>query len=442
VFEGPQGKQAFSINSQLTQVVPAPSPTADASEINKPKANAPDISIGIAIVFAVLGGLILNIMPCVLPVLSLKVVGLIEHEPSFVRRHVLAFSTGVWASFMAMAGVLIAMRSGGESLGWGFQMQSPMFVAILCLVMFALALSMAGVVHFGSSLGNLAHKDDAKLSGAFFNGVIAALVASPCTAPMMVSALGFALTQPSWVIVLILSALALGFALPMLVLAIAPQLARLLPKPGAWMQTFKLIMALPLFIAAIWLLWVFGSQRGVDAMALLLISAVLLGFGLMFWENARFSEAHRTKWLAYGLLMTACYPAWIAARDSQFQLQPLAVQASSWTNFSPAKLEQLRASRTPVLVEMTAAWCITCKVNEKIALSGETFFANASRHGVQLMKGDWTNQDKDITKFLRSYGHSGVPLVVVYGADGSEQILPQILTPDIVHSALQKAAAR
>jgi thiol:disulfide interchange protein len=435
----------FSQGGQMTAVRTRAVKTAGislaqgAAETTQTATSSKDVSLLLAIVFAVLGGLILNVMPCVLPVLSLKIMSLIELGPAHVRRHAWLFSAGVLASFMLMALVLVGLRASGQSLGWGFQMQSPAFIAILSFIMLALALSMAGVVHFGASLGNLQVRDDTSLGGAFFSGVLAAVVASPCTAPFMGTALGFALGQAAWVIFLVLGALAVGFALPMILLGIFPTKVRWLPKPGAWMQSLKVALSVPLFLAAIWLLWVFGQQRGVDAMALLLVGAVFLSFALMVYEQSKFADRIRPKLLTLVLLVCALVPFWQAIKVDSANIASTKTP-SKWAPYSSAALSNLRASGKPVLVEMTAAWCITCKVNEKVAMSGPRFDAAIAQHDVQLMKGDWTNQDLAITEFLQSFGASGVPLVVVYGTNGASEVLPQVLTPDIVANALARAS--
>jgi thiol:disulfide interchange protein len=433
-----QGAQKTAVRTRAVKT--AEISLAQGASKTTPSANSSnDVSLTVAIVFALLGGLILNVMPCVLPVLSLKIMSLIELGPAHVRSHAWLFSAGVLASFMLMAVVLIGLRASGQSLGWGFQMQSPTFIAVLSFTMLALALSMAGVVHFGASLGNLQVREDASSSGAFFSGVLAAIVASPCTAPLMGTALGFALSQPAWVIFLVLGALAIGFAFPMILLGIFPTKVRWLPKPGAWMQSLKVGLSVPLFLAAIWLLWVFGQQRGVDAMALLLVGAVFLSFALMIYEQSKFGDRMTPKLVAFGLLIFALIPAWQALKIDNPNIASTREQ-SKWAPYSSAALANLRASGKPVLVEMTAAWCITCKVNEKVAMSGPSFDAVVARHGVQLLKGDWTNQDSAITEFLHSFGASGVPLVVVYGTNGTNEILPQLLTPDLVANALARAS--
>lgn len=409
---------------------------------------APDaasaVSLPLALLLAFLGGLVLNLMPCVLPVLSLKVMGLLEAGPSAVRAHGIYYSIGVISSFLVLGVLLLSLRNAGYALGWGFQLQSPALVAALSLLLFALALSMSGLVHFGYGLAglgqNLADPDvgfaaHGHARSAFFSGVLACVVASPCTAPMMGTALGYALVQPAWVSLSVLGVLGLGLAAPMLLLASMPALARHMPKPGAWMLTLKQALALPMYLSAIWLAWVLAQQRGVDALALLLVAAVLLGLGLTWREQQRFSEGKFARIGAYALMISATLPVFYA-------LQPTnAASQIEWKNYSSEGLQRLRDQGEPVLVEMTAAWCVTCKLNERVAMSGARFAASLRAKGVHAMKGDWTDQDAAITSYLRSYGASGVPLVVLYSRKGSTEVLPQVLTPAIVEAALVRAAA-
>ena len=402
------------------------------------------VTLPMALLLAFLGGLILNLMPCVLPVLSLKIMGLLEAGPAAVRAHGLYYSAGVISSFLALGILLLSLRSAGQSLGWGFQLQSPALVAGLSLLLFVLALSMSGLVHFGYGLAGLGQNlttPGAQSSGhgharsAFFSGVLACVVASPCTAPMMGTALGFALVQPAWISLSVLATLGLGLAAPMLLLAALPALARHMPKPGAWMQTLKHALAVPMYLSAIWLAWVLAQQRGVDAFAWLLVAAVLLALALVWLEQLRFTEANFSRVAAYALLLSAALPLFLALQ------KPEAMNTVAWQNYSAAELARLQNLREPVLVQMTAAWCVTCKLNERVAMSGARFAESLKQNGMHALKGDWTNQDAAITSYLQSYDASGVPLVVVYSRNGTAEVLPQILTPAIVEAALARASA-
>ena len=408
--------------------------------------NTASITLPVALLLAFFGGLILNLMPCVLPVLSLKVMGLLEAGPTAVRAHGVYYSLGVISSFLALGALLLSLRSAGYALGWGFQLQSPALVAVLSLLLFALALSMSGLVHFGYGLASLGQNltepgGSGSAAGAgharsaFFSGVLACVVASPCTAPMMGTALGYALVQPAWVSLSVLGVLGIGLASPMLLLAAMPTLARRMPKPGAWMNTLKQALALPMYLSAIWLAWVLAQQRGVDALALLLVAAVLLALGLTWLEQQRFSERKFARMGAYALMLSAALPVLYALQP------PNAAGQVEWKINSADSLQRLRAQREPVLVEMTAAWCVTCKINERVAMSGATFANSLRAKGVHALKGDWTDQDAAITSYLRSYGALGVPLVVLYGRNGTAEVLPQVLTPAIVEAALVRASA-
>jgi thiol:disulfide interchange protein len=426
----------FQTTAQQDAALTVSSTAADAR--TPAAAQSLSITLPLALLLAFFGGLILNLMPCVLPVLSLKVMGLLEAGPTAMRAHGLYYSVGVISSFLALGALLLSLRSAGFALGWGFQLQSPALVAGLSLLLFALALSMSGLVHFGYGLAglgqNLADPTQGHARSAFFSGVLACVVASPCTAPMMGTALGYALVQPAWISLSVLATLGLGLAAPMLLLAAIPRLARYMPKPGAWMQKFKQALALPMYFSAIWLGWVLAQQRGIDAFALLLVAAVLLALGLVWLEQQRFSERLWGRRCALLLTLSAALPLFYALQT------PNAASAVEWQNYSAARLQSLRGSK-PVLVQMTAAWCVTCKLNERVAMSGSAFADSLSKKGVVALKGDWTHQDAAITSYLRSYGASGVPLVVLYARDGTPEVLPQVLTPAIVEAALVRAAA-
>jgi thiol:disulfide interchange protein len=440
------GFQSSASNSPTTIGV-----TSVTNEINSAAATTNSITLPFALLLAFLGGLILNLMPCVLPVLSLKVLGLLEAGPAAIRAHGWFYSAGVISSFLALGGLLLGLRSAGFALGWGFQLQSPLLVAALSLLLFVLALSMSGLVHFGyglaglgqnltnASYGNALGDQSApsalrQHSSAFFSGVLACVVASPCTAPMMGTALGYALVQPAWMSLSVLAMLGLGLAAPMLLLAAVPSLARHMPKPGAWMQKLKQALALPMYLSAIWLGWVLAQQRGVDAFALLLVAAVLLALALIWLEQLRFSEQRWSRFGARLLMLSAALPLFYALQT------PSAASTIDWQNYNAERLQELRARGEPVLVQMTAAWCVTCKLNERVAMSGEVFASSLRDKGVIAMKGDWTDQDANITTYLRSYGASGVPLVVLYSRTGDAEVLPQVLTPSIVETALVRAA--
>jgi thiol:disulfide interchange protein DsbD len=400
---------------------------------------APDTGLGAALLLALLGGLILNLMPCVFPVLSIKAIGLVTHahgDRGVMRAHGLAYTAGVLASFAVVAGALLAVRAGGAELGWGFQLQSPAFVAVLAYVMFAVGLNLAGVLPIGTSFdagGSLAARQG--YAGSFFTGALATLVATPCTAPFMVTAMGFALAAPWPIALLTFEALGLGLALPYLAIAWLPALARLLPRPGAWMEIFRQALAFPMFGAAAWLLWVLSLQTGADGVAAALAGLVLLAFAAWAWAQAR-AAGQTGRLVGAGIAVLALIGAIVLVPRDGAYAPPTASAAAppqtgagpAWEVFSPAKLDAARAEGRPVFVNMTAAWCITCLVNERIALDTAAAAELFSAKKVLYLKGDWTNRDPEITRFLASHGRNGVPLYVLYPPKGEPIVLPQLLT--------------
>ena len=409
-----------------------------------------ELGIARVFLFALLGGLILNLMPCVFPVLSLKVLSLANTRGAALREqrlHGMAYAAGVVLSFLALAAILLALQAGGAAIGWGFQLQQPAVVATLVFVFFVMGLSMAGVVEFGTSIMGIGSnlQEQEGLKGSFFTGVLAAVVASPCTAPFMGAALGYAFTQSMPVALAVFLALGLGMALPFLLISFVPALGRFLPRPGAWMQTFRQLLAFPLFATAVWLLWVLGNQAGPNGMAAVLAGCVLLGFACWLWQQRhtrRGGYRHLRTALALGAV------ALVAGILASPFLQTGSASAASGelaadANFEPysaARLQALRAEGKPVFVNMTAAWCITCLVNERIALSSETVVTALEEKGVTYLKGDWTNNDPAITAVLREFETAGVPLYLMYPADRSRpaEVLPQILTEGIVLEALER----
>ncbi|MBD8897381.1 protein-disulfide reductase DsbD [Rhodanobacter sp. DHG33] len=395
-----------------------------------------------ALLLALGGGLVLNLMPCVLPVLSLKAVSLLEggENPAQRRRHALAYTAGVLVSFLALGVGILALRSAGHALGWGTQLQQPLLVALLACVIFALGLSMSGVVQFGASLGNVGNTLASRsgTAGDFFTGVLAVVVASPCTAPFMGSALAYAFAAPAVHALLVFLMLGIGLALPFLAIAYVPALARWLPKPGRWMETLKQVLAFPMYLTTAWLAWVLTNQRGADAVGLLLVALVLLALVLWWFERSRGRSPLHHVLTALLVVLTAA-PLYLLA-----QLPAMANTTTAQAGtvaYSPAKLAELRAANTPVFVDMTADWCITCKANEHAVLDGDAFHAALKRDGAIYMKGDWTNEDPAITAFLQHYHSPGVPLYVVFPKGGGEgKQLPTVLTAALVEQALDEAA--
>jgi thiol:disulfide interchange protein DsbD len=385
-------------------------------------------------------------MPCVFPVLSIKAVGLLRAGESraTARAHGLLYGLGVLVSFWLLAGTLLALRAGGAQLGWGFQLQSPTRVFGLALLLFLMGLNLAGAFEIRASWVGIGHGLASRREGlgAFFSGVLATLVATPCTAPFMGSALGFAATQPPVVALAVFTALAVGLAAPYVLLAWFPGFGRCLPKPGRWMETVKQVMAFPLFATVIWLLWVLAQQAGANAVVTALGAFLLAAFAAWIYERwpARLGTAAAALTLvgaaAIGATMIAGAPdrpgAALGAASTA------ASESSGWEPFSQRRLDALRADGKPVFVDFTAAWCVTCKVNEAVAL-GPTMLRTMRERGVTTLQGDWTNEDAEITAALRSFGRDGVPLYLLYGAKNTApKILPQILSPAIVLAALDE----
>jgi thiol:disulfide interchange protein DsbD len=398
--------------------------------------------LAIALLLALVGGLILNLMPCVLPVLAIKAVGVLEGGESRqrARAHALAYAAGVIATFLAIGLAILGLRGAGHAVGWGTQLQQPVIVAVLACVLFVVGLSMSGLVQFGSGLGNvgtgLTRRGGA--AGHFFTGVLAVIVASPCTAPFMGVALAYAFVAPAAHELLVMLALGIGLALPLTLIGLLPALARWLPKPGTWMETLKQILAFPMYLSAVWLVWVLGHQRGADAVALVLIAMVLLAAAL--WWHGR---GHPGRSLGHAFTLVLAI-ATAASLYGVTRIAPASQTASSNGDavaFSPARLQSLRDAGTPVFVGIGADWCVTCKANEYAVLDTQGFKNLLAQTGAVYMKGDWTDVDPEIGAYLRSFHSPGVPLYVVYPRGGGEgRALPTVLTASLVRNALQAAA--
>ena len=401
-----------------------------------------------AVISALIAGVILNLMPCVFPVLSIKILNLTQHRaetPRRVRLHGMAYTLGILACFTILAGVLHGLRAGGAEIGWGFQLQSPLMVATLAFILFALGLSLSGILTIGTSLtrvGGSRLLQRGGLSGSFFAGVLATVVATPCTAPFMGASIGFALTQPFVVGLAVFLALGLGLALPFLVLAFVPGLQRLLPRPGRWMETLKQFLAFPLYATVAWLIWVLSFQVGASGLLAALAALVLIAFGA--WAYS-LSQGRRNVSARVLQGMAAVSVAGVVAlaiaidlsRPAEINAQDASSKAGSEA-FSQQKLDTLLASGQHVFVNMTAAWCITCLVNERTALSTGAVREIFAGKGITYLKGDWTNRNPEITRLLEKFGRSGVPLYVLYRGGREPVVLPQILTQSLVLDALGK----
>ncbi|MDB2628667.1 protein-disulfide reductase DsbD family protein [Gammaproteobacteria bacterium] len=398
-------------------------------------ASAGGMSLWQAIFFALIGGLILNLMPCVFPVISLKVLSFVSMgggDHAKIRNHALAFVGGVIFTFLSIATALMIIRSTGSMIGWGYQLQSPIVVGILTLIMLGIGMVLltniniaSGLTNIGSSMQN---RND--YSGSFFTGALAVVVASPCTAPFMGAALGYALLQPSFATLPIFLSLGLGFASPYLILAVKPQWISALPKSGPWMETLKQFFAFPMIATALWLMWVFMLQTSGDALIQLLILG--LSLGLAIWMIAAFQG--RWKWI--GLILT------FIASIQIFNNLPnitdkttLSVEADSW---SLSTESDLQANNQAYLINFTAAWCITCQTNEKVALARTTVQDYLAEQNIKYIKADWTNRNEDIAIGLAKYERSGIPLYIFWkpGMQNSK-ILPAVLTEDILIRSMQ-----
>ncbi len=424
-------------------------PELGAGTVTNTPAAAP-VGLGLALLFALLGGALLNLMPCVFPVLSLKVLGFAQHAHD--RRQLLAgglaYTAGVVASFVALAGLLLALRAGGEQLGWGFQLQSPAVVAVLAALFTLIGLNLAGVFEFGSVLPSSLAAARARhpLVDSALTGVLAVAVASPCTAPFMGASLGLAVTLPAVQALAVFAALGLGMALPYLAASAWPALARALPRPGVWMAHFKTAMAFPMFATVVWLVWVLGQQAGIDGVAALL--GLLLALAFVAWAlgSPALGPKARTGFGTAAVLLLAAALFWGAPTLRQDALASAAAAPGAstaeggWQPWSPERVAQAQAEGQPVFVDFTAAWCVTCQFNKRTTLAHPDVKADFEARRVLLLRADWTRRDPAITAELARFGRSGVPVYLVYapGAAGP-QLLSEILSVEEVRKALAAA---
>lgn len=412
------------------------------------------LGLWMALAGAFVGGLILNLMPCVFPVLSLKLLSLIQHQRAEdaahvphppLRAHGLAYGAGVVASFVLLAAVLIALRAAGMQLGWGFQLQTPWVIAALTALFFLIGLNLLGAFEFtwGSGLANTrlaASMQSDSLKGSFGTGVLAVIVAAPCTAPFMGAALGYAMTQTAPVALAVFAMLGAGMAAPYILLTVYPRLLARLPRPGAWMQRFKEAMAFPMFATCVWLLWVLAQQIDVDGVGIALAALVLLG--LAAWATGLAQRGARgARWVAAAAAALAIYAVVAATDGPQAVGGAQAVPAktaedATWQRFSREALERELAAGKPVFVDFTAAWCVTCQANKRLVLSSAAVLRAFADKGVVLMRADWTNRDDEITRELARFNRNGVPLYVLYDGRGGAKVLPELLTERVVLGAV------
>lgn len=409
------------------------------------------LSLAEALLFALLGGLILNLMPCVFPVLAMKAASfarLAGHSRAELRRDGAAYTAGVLISFAAMAAALLAIRNSVGDVSWGIQFQSPIFSLVIAYLFFAVGLNLSGVFEIGNRFAGMGQSLAARggTAGAFFTGVLAVLVATPCTAPFMAAALGFALVQPAPQTVAVLLAMGLGLALPYLVLTLTPALQRFLPRPGPWMDRLRQFLAFPMYASAVWMIWVLTQQTGADGVLYALGGMVLIAFAAwlvrvggpsstILW--VRRGAAAVSVLLAFAVTLKLENPSATAASASGGPVT--GVSFDGWERYSRAAVEQARAAGKPVFVDLTAAWCITCLVNERVALETTAAKQAFERTGTVKLKGDWTNRDPEISALLKEVGRAGVP-VYLYWAPGAQvpKILPQILTESLVISEISQ----
>jgi thiol:disulfide interchange protein len=394
--------------------------------------------------FAFLGGLLLNLMPCVFPVLAIKataLAGMSGSDRREVRLSGVFYTLGVLAAFMTLAAVLLAVRAGGNAVGWGFQFQSPLFVAAMCWLMLAIGLNLSGVFEVNSSLAgagqNLAGRKGH--AGSFFTGLLAVVVATPCTAPFMGAAIGSALVAPAFVSLVVFAMMGLGLALPFLLLGIFPAVAQRLPRPGIWMVRLRQAMAFPMYATAAWLLWVLAQQAGEAGLRMALAGTVLVG--LVSWLIGLGQQGVKKVWWPRGFALISAAGLIGLMVTLHFTEPPQASsqhQASNVEPYNAEKLAKLRAEGKPVFINMTAAWCITCLVNERTTLSTAAVQKSMQDHNVVYMKGDWTNRDPAITAFLQSFQRDGLPFYVFYAAGKEPVILPPVLTQAIVTESFKQ----
>ncbi|RYZ96674.1 MAG: hypothetical protein EOP11_23140, partial [Proteobacteria bacterium] len=394
-------------------------------------------SLWVSALFAFVGGILLNLMPCVFPVLGIKVMALVSQGDGnkwHARKHGKVYTLGVLVSFWALTAMLLGLRSAGQAVGWGFQLQQPGFVLLLVFLFTLISANLLGAFEFGGrwvGLGsNLAGREG--YSGSFFTGMLAVVVATPCTAPFMGTAIGVVLAQPAWAVFAVFSFLAVGLAFPFLVLAYQPALLRALPRPGKWMENLKEFFAFPMAATVLWLLWVLGQQKGLDAAIGTAGAVLLLCMGFWAWHRFPGRAAHA----GAGLMFALSLAAGIGVLSlPQVQLGRLSKEGP-WLSYSEQALADARATGKPVFVDFTAAWCLTCQVNKTVVLEKEAMQAYFREKGVILLLADWTNSDPAITAALEKQGRIGVPLYLAY-QPGQERakVLPQILTQDILREA-------
>ena len=453
--DGSGVSRAFSFNVQQGTGAAAALTDGTGTALTPPVRSFGGLSLGLALIFAFIGGVVLNLMPCVFPILSMKALSLVKMSHTDQRiaaQSGLLYTAGILVAFTLVGGGLVALREAGQAVGWGFQMQTPAVNLGLGLLMLAIALNLFGVFEIGARLVGAGQTLTAggERKAAFFTGLLAVLVATPCTAPFMAGALGYALVQPAAVALSIFLLLGLGLACPYLLLSFVPSLERVMPKPGPWMATFKNILAFPMLATAVWLFWIIGKQLGVDSMAVGLVAALCFTFAV--WAYGRVFQARRPyAWraaAAAGLAATVL----IGARIEDYRAAPAGLSDTGAGTLGQLELEHFTPERVtgyidsgqPVFLYFTADWCVSCKVNERVALASDAVGAAFKERGIKVVEGDWTREDPLITDWLDRYGRVGVPLYLYFPQGSSldePTVLPQILLPEIVVDTIAAADA-
>lgn len=438
----PPYKQYFNVDFSSATVSARDKPDNSAAAIARATAattsgNTTQNSLLYMLLLAFVGGAILNLMPCVFPILSLKVLSFTNNSNHDRHLHSWVYTAGVIASFVAVAGILIALQHAGQAIGWGFQLQSPGFVIALAYLFIAMGLSLSGVVELGGNLMNtgsgLANRGG--LGGSFFTGVLAVIVASPCTAPFMGTALGFAISQPAHIALVVFAALGAGMAAPLLLFSYSGAARKLMPRPGPWMETLKEFLAFPLYATALWLLWVAGRQTGINTLTVALAGALMLALGLWLWDHRAWRRG----------MALACLCAAIALGSVRGLDPDTPAQVSSdkvaWSDHGVA---ELRRDGKPVFVDVTADWCITCKVNEAAVLLTDEVSAAFAASDIVYMVADWTNHNAAIAELLKRHNRNGIPLYLMYPANSTAPplVLPQILTKQTVYEAIDAVSTQ
>ena len=398
-----------------------------------------NISIFAAMLGAFLGGLILNLMPCVFPVLSIKAMSFMQtHQTNReLRIHATTYTIGVVTSFLIIATTMLSLRAAGSAVGWGFQLQSPQFLIILAYLFFIIGMTFLGFVNVGSKLMSIGQSIDSQssLQSSFFTGVLAVIIASPCTAPFMGPALGFAIYQPTGIALAVFAMLGFGMALPFVVLILIPKTKSLLPRPGLWMEQFKQFLAFPMFFTTAWLLWVIGRQTDTTVLSLVVVGLIFISMGI--WINQILVQLKSRR--SYSFLKVIAVAMIIPALALPLMNEEETEGTVLWINYDSKTLATLRAEGRPVFINLTADWCITCLANEKVAFT-EMFYTEMEKNNIVYLKGDWTNQDKEITSLLNEHNRNGVPLYLMYPKNGgSPEVLPQILLEQTLLEAIRRA---